>query len=221
MSPLRRQVVDLDESKPVRRILFRLVTVLGRHEEGLSTGLGRGDQLVPDAADRTDLAVGVDGARSGYELSAVELPPRSQLVDQGQCEHQSGRRTADVGEIELHGEGNVRDLAGCDAEVTRFGLVGPRPPDGDRHNGLHTLTKDGDVDRGAGRDRTDRVLNAGDGGYRSVADLDQDVAFLQGTAAGPSGVTFETVSATGLPRKCSAANSALSSDCWKSAVLAC
>ena len=62
------------------------------------------DHLVRDAADRADLAVGGDGAGARDELRAVEVAG-GELVDDGEAEHQAGRRPADVGEVEVDENG--------------------------------------------------------------------------------------------------------------------
>lgn len=60
--------------------------------------------------DATDLAhLAIDGDRAG---ACDERRPNQvatgELVDDGQTEHQSGRRAADVGEVEVHGKRRPR-----------------------------------------------------------------------------------------------------------------
>ena len=65
---------DPHEPQAVRDRAERLVAVGRRRQEDRGPGLARGDELLLDAADRADLALGVDRARAGDERPPVIAP---------------------------------------------------------------------------------------------------------------------------------------------------
>ncbi len=94
----------------------RGAAVARRHQEQLGPGVGRGHDLLLDAADRADLAAGVDGAGAGDVVPAGQRAGGEGVVDRGR-EDQPGAGTADrLVDAHLHVEREVVTRADLDAD---------------------------------------------------------------------------------------------------------
>ena len=138
--------------------------------------LGRQD-LVGDAADRADLAVAGDGAGARHELRPVEVAG-GQFVDDGQAEHQTGRRPAHVGEVEVDGERRPRRVEHIHPEeaLIAFGVLAERDV-GDARRGVLAPVIDDDGVAGLGA--LEDLLELLEGGHRLVVDPVDGVPGLQ------------------------------------------
>ena len=97
---------DAHHPQTVRHVVDDLVAVRGRGQEPRRTVARRAGELLPDAADRTDLAGHVDGA-GPRDVLAVRLVLRRHLVDDAEREHRPGAGTADVVDADGHVHGHV------------------------------------------------------------------------------------------------------------------
>ncbi len=105
----------LDDAKAGRNGAAHVRAVVRRCEKDGGALVACAHHLLLDAADRADVAIGIDLTRARDEPASGEVV-LAELVDKAKREHHSGARPTDVADLDLHLERERVPLADVDAD---------------------------------------------------------------------------------------------------------